>query len=364
MRNTTLKILTTVLFVATLMVFPLGLAAQEEAPPPEEAPPQEAPPPEPPAPPPPPDIRQVQIQVWISETGEQGLRDLGANLRYSRFVQGEEQSGSLQQISTNVFDPRKDDFTVTLPAPDQNLFDPPMRPDQQPPLQRGVQTQSGVGLNYSYIISDTGTIDAEFRAIERKADLDLISKPELLTINGTPAEIHAGGDVPYQAITYENGIPRLNVTWQPIGVKMRMTPSIMPNEMVQLNIESLDVNDVSRIDRIRGIDFPVFSTRSQTGQVLVPNGQTLVIGGLSSRVIRKTERRVPGLGRLPLLGIPFRGRSSEAESSHLLIFVSPTVVDLMRLDQAAVDALEFWRQEQWQHRERIDEEYRLLQEDF
>lgn len=352
---------------------PPAEAPPAEAPPaeapPAEAPPAEAPPAEaPPAPPPPPPLpplSQVQIQVWISETGEQGLRDLGANLSYTRFVDGDEQSGSVQQIDTTVQDLVNPKFTVTMPAPNPTLFGTPARPDRSGTIADGVQTQEGAGLTFSIIKTDYGTVDGAFRSVERKSDLDLISKPELLVINGTPATIHAGGQVPYQSIIYNNqGQGQLHVVWQDIGVKLGLVPTIRENEMVELNLTELLVSDVARVDNIRGIDLPVFSTRQQTGTVLVPNGQTLVVGGLASRVVRKTERRVPIVGRVPVLGIPFRGRRSEASTSHLLIFVSPTIVDLLKLDQSAVDALEFWRRERWLHEREIDQEFELLGDDL
>ncbi len=308
----------------------------------------------------------MQIQVWISETGEEGLRDLGANLTYTRFVDSIEQNGSVQQINTNVHDLESSDFTVTLPVQDQTLFTAPMRPDQSSNLSDGLQAQEGVGLTFSMIQSNYGTIDGVFRAVERHTDLDLISKPELLVINGQPAEIHAGGEVPYQAIKYTPGTTQvqLNVLWQPIGVNMQLTPTILPNDMVQLNLTKLEVSDIARIDSIRGIDMPVFASRTQSGTVLVPNGQTLVIGGLSSRVVRRTERRVPVVGAVPLLGMPFRGRNSEADINHLLIFVSPTVVDLNKPSETTVSALDFWRREKWQHEKEINDEVTRLGDDL
>jgi len=312
------------------------------------------------------EVRQVQIQVWISETGEQGLRDLGANLFYTRFVRGREQSGSVQEITTSVQSFNKPEFDVVLPVPDQTLFPAPLRPDPSGTLADGIQAQQGIGLASTLIVDDKGTLDGVFRGLERKADLDLIAKPELLVINGQEAEIHAGSRVPFQSITYIQGRAQLRVAWEPIGVYLKMTPVILdgPTPSVQLNINTLAVSDVARIDNIRGVDLPVFSTRSQSGTVLVPNAETLVIGGLSTRVMRRTERRVPVVGSVPLVGIPFRGRRSEATTNHLLIFVKPTIVDLRQKDDSGMSALEFWRREKWKHQEKIDEEVRLLQEDI
>jgi len=350
-------------------VFSMSAVAEEapaEEAPTEEAPAEEAPAEEAPAeaapaeeaPPALADIRQAQIQVWISETNEQGLRDLGVNLNFYRFVRGEEQSGVLQEVRTDVFNPITQFDGVTLPVPNQDLFDAPMRPDEIGTLADGLQTRSGVGLTMSVINSNYGTLDSVFRAIERKSDVDLISKPEILVVNEGEAKIQAGGQIPYQDVTYPKGIPELTVKWRDVGVNMDIIPTILPNDFVQLNLGRLEVTDLSRFETSRGIDLPVFSTRSQAGVVQVPSGQTLVIGGLSSRVVRDTERRVPIVGKLPIIGFPFRGRQSEADITHLLVFVSPTIVDLRNLTRDAESALSFWQKHgnEWESAERIEEE--------
>ena len=338
------------------------------------APAQDAPPPAPaeapaPAAPPQPaaiEIPQVQIQVWISEMTENGLRDLGANLFYTRFVRGNETAGSVQQVNTNVHDLEDESFTVSLPAPDETLFGTPMRPDASGTITDGIQTQEGVGGTFTLIESGYGTIEGAFRALEQKSDVDLLSKPEILVISGELATIHAGGEVPYQKAGYEKGVAKTNVEWQKIGVNMEITPTIgADDDMIKIHIQKLDVSEISRVDQIRGLDLPVLSTRSQTGDVLVPNGGTLMIGGLSSRVVRRTERRVPLIGRVPLLGMPFRGRQTEATENHLLVFVSPTSIDLTKLDEdtQALEAIEFWKTEEYRHLDEINEEVQLLQDE-
>ena len=298
------------------------------------------------------------MHIWISETTEQGLRNLGANLNYARFVRGREnRTDALQQISTSVFDVSNDRFEVTLPRPDQSLFDAPLRP--------GPQTQSGAGLTFSIIDDDHGTIDGVFRSIEETGDADLISKPELLVIEGMTASINAGGEVPFQGIHFDSkgvGVP--NVDWKEIGVNVKVVPTIRPDNLIQLNLQQLEVTEVARFDRSRGLELPVISKRSQTGVVLVPNGQTLVIGGLSSRLVRKSERRVPILGRIPLLGIPFRSRQSDVSNTHLLIFVAPTIVDLRKMTPAATSALRFWQESGWRNVERIEQEVRSLEDEL
>jgi general secretion pathway protein D len=314
------------------------------------------------APPPagPASFRQVQMHVWISETNEQGLRDIGTNLRYTR---NEDDGQPIQQVSTNVFDPLNPDFRVTLPAPDSSAFPPPFRPDQSTTAD-GIQTQSGAGMTFSIVSGDFGRIDGVFRSIERNNDVDLISKPELLVIDGMAADIQAGGKVPYQSIQYDpRGVPQLLVAFQNIGVNMNITPTVRSDNLVGLNINTLNVTDVTRIDNVRGVDLPVFAKRSQTGEVIVPNGQALVIGGLSSRVTRRTERRVPVIGRIPVLGIPFRGRRSEVQNIHLLIFVAPTIVDLRKMTPSSQTALDFWKNGNWQNQQTLQTEIDLMQQE-
>lgn len=341
------------LLVLMLLVGLMAPVFAEEAP--AEAPPaEEAPPPPPPGPV---DIRQVQMKVWISETSEGGIRDIGTNLDFTRFVRGEEMRGSVQQVTTATMNQAAAFGTVSMPYPSSSLFGAPLRPDLNPSTPE-LEAFPGLGLEFSIIDADYGTIDGIFQTLETRSDLDVISKPEILVANTLPAEIKAGGQVPFQDVTFPTAATRLQVSWRDIGVNLNLTPTIMPNNFVQLAITQLEVSDILRFENLRGADLPLFSTRSQSGMVFVPDGTTLVVGGLTSRTVRKTERRVPILGRVPLLGIPFRSRKSEAEVSSLLVFVSPTIVDLRAPSPQAKTAMHFWRERgsEWANRPRIDRE--------
>jgi type II secretory pathway component GspD/PulD (secretin) len=224
-----------------------------------------------------------------------------------------------------------------------------------------VQTQRGAGMTFSIISGGFGEIDGVFRSVEQNDDVDLLSKPELLVIEGMQAQIQAGGKVPFQSLKYDpKGTPQLSVEFQNIGVNMNITPKVRPDNLIELGITELNVTDVSRIDTVRGVDLPVFAKRSQTGTVLVPNGQALVIGGLSSRVTRRTEKRVPIVGKIPVLGIPFRGRRSEIQTVQLLIWVAPTIVDLRKMAPSSQSALDFWKDGAWQNKKTIENEIDLM----
>ena len=391
-RNSYLILLAVVLYAPVVLCqVPVVPPPAPSAPPPPAAPPlPAAPAPSPvPVPPPPPPptgqtappaltpINQVQIQVWISETNEVGLRDIGANLQYTRVARGRPTSGAVEQIQTRTFNPLNPTFSVTLPAPDTSLFPKqttpptiqnlpnPLRADADKNPANNIQTQSGAGMVMSIIQSGFGTIDGIFRGIEQKSDGDLISKPELLVIDNGIAEIHMGEQTPYQSVSYTAlGTGNLVVTWQDVGVNLKLQPLILSDDSIQININQLAVSERIINRDVRGVDLPVFASRSQTGVVLVPNGQTLVIGGLSSRNVQQTERRVPVLGSIPILGIPFRGRNTQSTNSHLLIFVSPTVVNLRNMSEEAKSALSFWKDRRWENSERISKEIQVMQDEL
>lgn len=352
--------------------------AAEPAPPPTPNP--AAPPPADASPPPPADIRQVQIQVWISQTDEDGIREIGSNINYTRFVRGVEQSGSVERVRTETFNPSSRQFQVTLPAPDGNTYPDNVRltPDSDTAWTPGntlaqdlarpgeslITTQRGAGLTYNIVDTGRGTIDGILRAIETTTDSDLISRPELLVMNQGIAEIRAGDEIPFQSVEYKGAVPTLNIVWRSLGVNIYLKPTILTQDLVQIDITNLEVSDRLKDTPIQGLQVPVFSSRRQTGTVLVPNTQTLVIGGLSSRIVRKTEKRVPIIGRLPVLGLPFRGRTNQALNSHLLIFVSPTIVDLREMSSEMGGALNFWQGHEWENSDRFGEEVRLMDEDL
>jgi type II secretory pathway component GspD/PulD (secretin) len=326
------------------------------------------------------DIRQVQIQIWISQTDEAGLREIGSNLNYTRFVRGKEQSGSVERIRTETFNPASRDLRATLPPPDSNTYPDNVRltpesdtawtggntiiPDPTRPGEFLINAQRGAGLTYSVLDKDRGMIDGILRGIETTSDSDLISKPELLVANNGEAEIRAGDEIPFQTVQYTTAIPTLKITWRNLGVNIRLKPTIMAPDLIGISIPNLEVSDRLKETPIQGLQVPVFSMRKQIGSVLVPNATTLVIGGLSSRVTRKTEKRVPIIGKLPVLGIPFRSRSNDAVNSQLLIFISPTIVDLRTMKPETDSALNFWQGKEWENSEQLKQEADLMDEDL
>ncbi len=311
----------------------------------------------------------MQVQVFISETNEQGLRDMGNNLEFKRFFRGKEMSSSLQQVQSRVFDPLSGNFfgpTLPMPvasAPDN--FKPALRPDNDSNPRTSTPVPSGFGINSTILNSDVGTLESTFRALENRGDLDLISQPEILVNSGAAATIKSGTRLPYQSIIGQTTVSNLMIEWKDTGVNMVITPTVL-GDAIGIMFTELNVSDTLKPVQSRGLELPSFSKRSQTGEVVVPNGQTLVVGGLSSRSIISSEQRIPLLGDLPVVGVPFRKRLSKAKITTLLIFVRPTIVDLRALSKEGASAMEFWKERgnSWTNKDRIESEIKRMGEGF
>jgi len=146
--------------------------------------------------------------------------------------------------------------------------------------------------------------------------------------DGKKAEIHVGGEIPYQNLIFDNkGNPRLDVAFEKIGVDLVVTPQILPGDVVRLTLEPVKVAQLTSTENIRGVDLPYFGQREARTTVRVPSTEMLVIGGLRSRETRENVRRIPGLGRIPILGFFFRTTETSTVETELKILITPTILE-------------------------------------
>ena len=161
-------------------------------------------------------------------------------------------------------------------------------------------------------------LDLELSALESEGGAEIISSPRLITADQTPAHIEVGEEIPYPVAT-SSGATAIEFRKAVLGLDV--TPRITPDHRVIL---TLKVNQDKRgKDTIGG---PSIDTREVQTNVLVNNGQTVVLGGLYERDKRKVVTRVPFLGSIPILGALFRHNSTKDLRKELLIFVTPKII--------------------------------------
>jgi len=206
----------------------------------------------------------------------------------------------------------------------------------------GVLTALGVP-NFS-----VSTLDFELlvRALEVQGRLDVLSRPQILVNDNEDAEINVGEEI--QLVTNiersDTGRVISDVTPRNVGVILTVTPSISSDGYVRMDIAP-EISAVSARTTQISEDFeaPIISQRKAQTTVTVRDGQTIVIGGLIQNRGETRKTKVPILGDIPILGIPFRSEKTTTTKTELLIILTPRVIasdrDLRRVSDEELNRL-------------------------
>jgi len=117
-------------------------------------------------------------------------------------------------------------------------------------------------------------------------------------------------------------MPVVSIQRQDVAIKLKITPQISGDNQVKLEVNQ-EITEVKSIDPIKG---PTTSKRQVKTTVVVPDQQTVVIGGLIKDNTTITENKIPILGDIPVLGFFFKYKSSRISKSNLLVFLTPYIV--------------------------------------
>jgi type IV pilus assembly protein PilQ len=179
------------------------------------------------------------------------------------------------------------------------------------------------GLVRLGVVRDFALIDAQLQALENRKKANIISNPKITTADNREARILVGQEIPLIVLDQAgNPITQL----KKIGIELRVTPHINSDERITLDVHPT-VSDLSSQATVQG--GVIINTTEADTRVLVGNGETAVIGGLIRMNVSTTQRGVPLLQSLPLVGALFRSSNHTDQKRELLIFVTPTIVTSM-----------------------------------
>lgn len=176
--------------------------------------------------------------------------------------------------------------------------------------------------------------------LQNSGDANVLSTPNLMTLDNEEAKIVIGNNVPFVTGSYANTggnsgavNPFTTVERKDVGLMLKVRPQINENGTVKLSI----YQEVSKIDTstLKDQNGPTTSKRSIESNVLVDDGSIIVLGGLLEDSYAQAEDKVPFMGDIPLLGNLFRSENRARRKTNLMIFLRPVVVR----DAAASDAL-------------------------
>jgi type IV pilus assembly protein PilQ len=168
------------------------------------------------------------------------------------------------------------------------------------------------------VLTGSSLIDLEISALQAENKGEIISSPRVVTADRHEAHIEQGVEIPYLSASSSGAT---QVEFKKAVLSIVVTPQITPDDKI---IMDLTVNNDTVGDIFEGI--PSIDTREVGTQVLVNNGDTVVLGGIYQQVTRDEVDKVPFLGDLPLIGILFRHTLESDERRELLIFVTPKIL--------------------------------------
>lgn len=166
--------------------------------------------------------------------------------------------------------------------------------------------------------SDNFLIDLELSALESDGKAELVSQPRVVTADRQTATIKSGEEIPYQEASSSGAT---SVSFKEAALSLEVTPQITPDNKI---IMDLRVNQDSRGEETAGV--PSINTNEVTTQVLVGDGETVVLGGIFQSEVATNVTKTPLLGDIPFLGVLFRRTQHLDQRSELLIFITPKIM--------------------------------------
>ncbi|MDF2691016.1 MAG: type and secretion system protein [Gammaproteobacteria bacterium] len=165
------------------------------------------------------------------------------------------------------------------------------------------------------------SIDLELQALEAEGQAEVISSPKLLVSDNQKAYIEQGNEIPFQTST-SSGATQIEFKKAVLG--LQVIPHITDKHQIFLNLQVND-DDISNEQSPAG-EVPIVATSELKTNVLLADGQTVVLGGIHVVQVMHDKRGVPILGSIPVIGWLFKHSSDESRKSELVVFITPSII--------------------------------------
>ena len=193
----------------------------------------------------------------------------------------------------------------------------------------GVGRSSSSGFGGFVFSAASDAFSLLIRALKAQGRVDILSRPQIQVADNQTGFVQVGQNYPYLGASTltATGAAQQSLSYQQIGVTMRVTPRVNPDGKVLMRVEpqvaSVAPNPVSLGN---GVTQPIFNVETVQTTVLASDGETVVLGGLISKQDTRTENAIPYLKDIPYLGALFRYRSHAIARREVLIIMTPHIV--------------------------------------
>ncbi|HXQ30830.1 MAG TPA: type IV pilus secretin PilQ [Steroidobacteraceae bacterium] len=278
-------------------------------------------------------VRQVLIESRIVIVNDDFTRQLGAMLGVTGArstgnnglvaISGDASSTNTIVTSalTNLQSGTGSPFPVTIPTGAGTTPTSPANYLDRYNVNLPVTNPAGsIALS---VLNGNYLVDLELSAAQAEGRGEIVSSPRLITSNQKEASILQGLEIPYQESA---GSGATTTQFKNAVLSLKVKPQITPDNRVILDLTVSDDSIGQLVQSATGGQVPAIDTRAITTQVLVNDGQTVVLGGILQTTRSVNETKVPLLGDIPLLGYLFKTTTRTNNKDELLIFVTPKIL--------------------------------------
>ncbi|MHC4243166.1 MAG: type II secretion system protein GspD, partial [Planctomycetota bacterium] len=178
---------------------------------------------------------------------------------------------------------------------------------------------TGLGSNFSVINGDIRNVVS---VLQQKKDVEILASPRVMVLSGKTASIEAVRELPYNEVTDTSAGGSMSSTeFKKVGVTMDVTATQTDDNLIFLNVSS----EQNVVVGESVTDVPIIDTRNASSEVLLQDGQVVIIGGLRRQELTKETNQVPILGDIPIIGLLFRYTQTVVNNTELIIFLSPRI---------------------------------------
>ncbi|WP_445407015.1 type IV pilus secretin PilQ [Acinetobacter seifertii] len=257
-------------------------------------------------------VKQVMVEARIVRASTSFTKELG--VKWGILSQGITKNNDLLVggSETTLWNLKNPDSSgkYTIERPDNLNVD------------LGVSNPAG-SIAFGLISMSDFMLDLELSALQADGYGEVISTPKVMTADKQPAKVATGQQVPYQTSTTSGAGSTATTSFKDALLSLDVTPSITPDGKIQMKL------DISK-DSIAG-EAPngelILNKNNINTNVLVDNGETVILGGVFEQTTKNSQTKVPFFGDIPLVGRLFRKDVKSDDKQELLIFVTPRIVN-------------------------------------
>jgi len=276
-------------------------------------------------------VRQVQIEARIVIVSNDFKRDLGVIFGFTNW-QKNGQNGLVSTTGTAAGIDTMSNTFITGQNAINNAINAGTTPVPLPTFgipaaanryNVNLPVSNPAGTFALGILGNNFIVDLELSAAQAETQANIISSPRVVTANQKEASIEQGVEIPYQQSASSGAT---TIQFKKAVLALKVTPQITPDNRIIMDLDVRDDSVGNVVVASGGVNVPSINTREIATQVLVNDGQTVVLGGILETTQREDDTKVPYLGDIPVLGHLFKNTSHQDNKDELMIFITPKIV--------------------------------------